>query len=146
MWQLQGMLNRPSVCMRCTVYGAYAIYSVGCFFLMQISCFTGPMFLAALAGEGWLCWAGFLYGCLAFSGFFIFDICRKLDPFLPKVHFTLPTCIYIIYTCMRLMCTRAEFSVCNMWLWWQHKISSVCVTCTTYTNMYMCVLMTMCTM
>ena len=50
------------------------------------------MFLAALAGEGWLSWNGFLYGCLGFSGFFIFDICRKLDPYLPKVHITLCNC------------------------------------------------------
>ena len=51
----------------------------------QISCFTAPMFLTALAGKGWLSWEGLFYGLLCFYGFFSFDICRKLDPYLPKV-------------------------------------------------------------
>ena len=43
------------------------------------------MFLTALAGEDWAWWDGLLFGCLAFSGSVVFDVCRSLDPYLPKV-------------------------------------------------------------
>jgi 4-hydroxybenzoate polyprenyltransferase len=54
----------------------------------EMSCFTAVIFLTALAGKGWLYWEGFLFGCLYFTGSFMFSVCRNLDPYLPKLQGT----------------------------------------------------------
>lgn len=50
----------------------------------QISIYCGSWFLCTLAGEAWNNWTGFLIGSVSFSGFFTYEVCRKLDPTLPK--------------------------------------------------------------
>jgi 4-hydroxybenzoate polyprenyltransferase len=54
-------------------------------FTHEISAFIIPMFLTSLRGDGWFTLEGFFSGCLIFSSFFSYDICRKLDPYLPKL-------------------------------------------------------------
>lgn len=49
----------------------------------QVSIYFGAWFICALAGAPWYSWSGFLLGSVAFSGFFTYEICRKLDPTLP---------------------------------------------------------------
>ena len=53
--------------------------------LLQVSIYFGAFFISLLAGGQWSVRTGFLLGSTAFCGFFVYDICRKLDPHLPKV-------------------------------------------------------------
>lgn len=44
------------------------------------------MFIGELGGASWSSRAAFLMGSIALSGFFTYEICRKLDPTHPKVN------------------------------------------------------------
>ena len=55
------------------------------FFWFQVSFYIGAMFMSALCDLPWISKTTFVYGTFGFSGFFVYDICRKLDPHLPKV-------------------------------------------------------------
>lgn len=84
------------------------IVGVGCFGLIltiiQVSIYCGSWFLSALAGRSWNDWIGFLCGTVALSGFFTFEVCRKLDPMLPKVLYILnQTSRERLYTCSTLL-------------------------------------------
>ena len=43
------------------------------------------MFICVLAGQPWHSLQGLMLGTLALSGFFTYEVCRKLDPTLPLV-------------------------------------------------------------
>ena len=61
---------------------------VNYFFLLpslQFNIYIGSFFLIALSGGEWYGWSGFWVGSLGFSGFFTYEVCRKLDPSLPRV-------------------------------------------------------------
>ena len=51
----------------------------------QLSLYCGAFTLAAVNGvsEPYFSYKTWMFGCVGFSGFFTFDICRKLDPELP---------------------------------------------------------------
>ncbi len=49
-----------------------------------------------LGGESWDSPRPILLGSVAFSGFFTYEICRKLDPTLPKVYAHSWKLIYVI--------------------------------------------------
>lgn len=51
----------------------------------QLSIFIMAMFIGELGGASWKSGAAFLMGCIALSGFFTYEVCRKLDPTLPKI-------------------------------------------------------------
>ena len=53
--------------------------------LAKVSIYFGSWFICALAGTKWYGIVSFLLGSIAFSGFFTYEVCRKLDPTLPKV-------------------------------------------------------------
>ena len=44
------------------------------------------MFIGELGGASWNSPAAFLMGSIALSGFFTYEVCRKLDPTHPKVN------------------------------------------------------------
>ena len=52
---------------------------------VKVSIYFGSWFICALAGANWYSAVSFLLGSVAFSGFFTYEVCRKLDPTLPKV-------------------------------------------------------------
>ena len=52
------------------------------------------MFIGELGGASWKSGAAFLMGCIALSGFFTYEVCRKLDPTLPKVPPTAAVNVY----------------------------------------------------
>lgn len=51
----------------------------------QMSIFVMAMFIGELGGASWNGPAAFLMGSIALSGFFTYEVCRKLDPTYPKV-------------------------------------------------------------
>ena len=51
----------------------------------QLCIFVLAMFIGELGGASWNGAAAFLMGSIALSGFFTYEVCRKLDPTLPKV-------------------------------------------------------------
>jgi 4-hydroxybenzoate polyprenyltransferase len=51
----------------------------------QISIYFGAWFLCLLSGASWCNPIVLLLGSVAFSGFFTYEICRKLDPTLPLI-------------------------------------------------------------
>ena len=53
--------------------------------LLQLSIYCGAFYICALGEEPWNSGIPFLLGSIAFSGFFTYEICRKLDPTLPEV-------------------------------------------------------------
>ena len=59
--------------------------------LLQLSIFFGALFIVSLAGAAWNSPVGFYLGSVGLSGFFTYEVCRKLDPTLPKVR-TLHLC------------------------------------------------------
>ena len=56
-------------------------------FPLQIGIYAGAYFICALAGEPLNSPLPLLLGSVAFSGFFTYEICRKLDPTWPLVIF-----------------------------------------------------------
>ena len=55
------------------------------FIMLQLSIFFGAYFICALGGEPLTSARPLLLGSIGFSGFFTYEVCRKLDPTLPKV-------------------------------------------------------------
>lgn len=55
----------------------------------QLSIYFGAYYICALGGVSWNSKLPFLLGSVAFSGFFTYEISRKLDPTLPYVRATL---------------------------------------------------------
>lgn len=58
---------------------------LGHLFSLQLSIFIMAMFIGELGGASWNSWAALLMGGIALSGFFTYEVCRKLDPTHPKV-------------------------------------------------------------
>lgn len=58
---------------------------------LQVSIYFAAYFICALGGEYWTSHRPFLLGSVGFSGFFTYEICRKLDPTLPLVSWLAPT-------------------------------------------------------
>ncbi len=59
----------------------------------QLSIYFGAIFITGLGGASWNSPEGLYVGSVAFSGFFTYEICRKLDPTLPKVGVA---CLYLL--------------------------------------------------
>lgn len=51
----------------------------------QVCIYFCGMFICVLAGQPWYSLQGLMLGTLALSGFFTYEVCRKLDPTLPLV-------------------------------------------------------------
>ncbi|XP_064382251.1 uncharacterized protein LOC135331124 [Halichondria panicea] len=52
----------------------------------QLSIYFGALFITGLGGSPWYNLTGWVYlGSVGFSGFFTYEICRKLDPTLPRL-------------------------------------------------------------
>ena len=51
----------------------------------QVCIYFCGMFICVLAGQPWHSQQGLMLGTLALSGFFTYEVCRKLDPTLPLV-------------------------------------------------------------
>lgn len=51
----------------------------------QVCIYFCGMFICVLAGQPWHSQQGLTLGTLALSGFFTYEVCRKLDPTLPLV-------------------------------------------------------------
>ena len=71
------------------IYGDRS-YNLSCIILLilhlQLSIFVMAMFIGELGGASWRSPAAFLMGSIALSGFFTYEVCRKLDPTHPKVN------------------------------------------------------------
>ena len=52
---------------------------------LQVCIYFCGMFICVLAGQPWYSLQGVMLGTLALSGFFTYEVCRKLDPTLPLV-------------------------------------------------------------
>lgn len=52
---------------------------------LKVSIYFGAWFICSLAGASWYSAVGFQLGTVALSGLFTYEVCRKLDPTLPKV-------------------------------------------------------------
>ena len=59
---------------------------------LQLSIYFGAYFICFLGGASWSSKHPLLLGSIAFSGFFTYEICRKLDPTLPRVSRCLVSC------------------------------------------------------
>ena len=57
------------------------------YYYLQLSIFVMAMFIGELGGASWNSPAAFLMGSIALSGFFTYEVCRKLDPTHPKVNY-----------------------------------------------------------
>jgi hypothetical protein len=65
-------------------------------FYLQLSIFVMAMFIGELGGASWNSPAAFLMGSIALSGFFTYEVCRKLDPTHPKVNDQITKTIVLI--------------------------------------------------
>ena len=52
---------------------------------LQLNIYFGSFFIVALSGGEWYGWTAVWVGSVGFSGFFTYEVCRKLDPSLPRV-------------------------------------------------------------
>jgi len=52
---------------------------------LQLGIYVAAYFICSMGGAPWYSLQPFLLGSVAFSGFFTYEICRKLDPTLPFV-------------------------------------------------------------
>ena len=67
----------------------YIVHDIVC---LQLSIYVMAMFIGELGGASWNSPAAFLMGSIALSGFFTYEVCRKLDPTHPKVNHCCSNC------------------------------------------------------
>ena len=89
----------------------------------QFNIYIGAFFLAALSGGEWYGGSGFWIGSLAFSGFFTYEVCRKLDPSLPRrkgtylIVYGKYLTFLILYFTISVGAGAAEAMAFNWFLW-----------------------------
>lgn len=93
----------------------------------QLSIYFGAYYICALGGEAWTSPRPFLLGSVAFSGFFTYEICRKLDPTLPLIKGTYlvvygkwTTFLFVLATV--LVGGASSYQIGSHWLLWPLEV------------------------